>query len=77
MPSTIIGGQLPGSEPMQVVSGRIDSPTVHFEAPSRREALNTELDYFIRWLMTQKKEASLDLLLRAAITHIWFVIYIN
>ena len=29
-------GQLRGEEPMQVVSGRLDRPTVHFEAPPRQ-----------------------------------------
>ncbi|MCZ2722368.1 Fic family protein [Marinomonas sp. 15G1-11] len=72
MISPIMGGQLRGNEPMQVVSGRIDRPTVHFEAPPR-EVLNTELDHFIRWFNDSKKDASLDPLLRAAITHIWFV----
>ena len=31
-------GSLRGDEPMQVVSGRIDRPTVHFEAPPRAGA---------------------------------------
>ncbi|WP_338269677.1 Fic family protein [Marinomonas pontica] len=35
--------------------------------------LDTELDHFIRWFNDSKKEASLDPLLRAAITQIWFV----
>ncbi|PYF84099.1 Fic family protein [Marinomonas alcarazii] len=72
MLSPIIGGQLRGSEPMQVVSGRIDRPTVHFEAPPR-EVLDKELEHFIRWFNESIKEGSLDPLLRAAITHIWFV----
>lgn len=51
MLSPIMGGQLranqlQGKKPMQVVSGRIDSPTVHFEAPPQ-EVLDTELDHFI------------------------------
>lgn len=28
-------GQLSGDEPMQVVSGRLDKPKVHFEVPPR------------------------------------------
>ena len=42
------GGVLRGETPMQVVSGRIDKPTVHFEAPPR-DILETELQHFIRW----------------------------
>ncbi|MGI2175195.1 Fic family protein [Shewanella ulleungensis] len=68
----VIGGQLRGDEPMQVVSGRIDKPTVHFEAPSR-DVLESELDVFIRWFNDSREDPALDPLLRAAITHLWFV----
>ncbi|EBU9582245.1 DUF4172 domain-containing protein [Vibrio cholerae] len=68
----VIGGQLRGDEPMQVVSGRIDKPTVHFEAPSR-DVLESELDVFIRWFNDSREDSALDPLLRAAITHFWFV----
>ncbi|MDF5542896.1 Fic family protein [Vibrio parahaemolyticus] len=68
----VIGGQLRGDEPMQVVSGRIDKPTVHFEAPSR-DVLESELDVFIRWFNDSREDPALDPLLRAAITHFWFV----
>lgn len=68
----VVGGQLRGDAPMQVVSGRIDRPVVHFEAPSR-DILDAELNQFIDWFNTSKNDASLDPLLRAAITHLWFV----
>lgn len=68
----VIGGQLRGDTPMQVVSGRIDKPTVHFEAPGR-EILDDELEQFIQWFNDSKNDTSLDPLLRAAITHLWFV----
>ncbi|OEF25573.1 Fic family protein [Vibrio rumoiensis] len=68
----IQGGQLRGSEPMQVVSGRIDKPTVHFEAPNR-ECLGSELQKFIDWFNQSRHDELLDPLLRAAITHLWFV----
>jgi len=68
----VIGGRLRGDEPMQVVSGRIDKPTVHFEAPSR-DVLESELDVFIRWFNDSREDLALDPLLRAAITHLWFV----
>ncbi|PML55844.1 cell filamentation protein Fic [Vibrio breoganii] len=66
------GGQWRGDVPMQVVSGRIDKPKVHFEAPSR-QVLDKELDQFVEWFNTSKADALLDPLLRAAITHLWFV----
>lgn len=65
-------GQLRGYEPMQVVSGRIDHPTVHFEAPPR-EGLEQRVDEFIQWFNTSRTDTLLDPLIRAGITHLWFV----
>lgn len=65
-------GSLRGDEPMQVVSGRIDRPTVHFQAPDRH-LLDVELERFITWFNLSRQDGSLDPLLRAAITHFWFV----
>ncbi|PNI06247.1 DUF4172 domain-containing protein [Vibrio diazotrophicus] len=70
--NTAAGGQLRGDFPMQVVSGRIDRPTVHFEAPTR-DILDEEVNQFIQWFNDSKFDMSLDPLLRAAITHLWFV----
>ncbi|WP_016957277.1 Fic family protein [Catenovulum agarivorans] len=67
-----VAGQLRGDAPMQVVSGRIDKPQVHFEAPNR-QILEAELDVFINWFNQSKTDSELDPLLRAAITHLWFV----
>lgn len=69
-------GELRGNEPMQVVSGRLDKPTVHFEAPSR-EVLENELESFINWFNSpehnDKNSQTLDPLVRAAIAHLWFI----
>ncbi|EPJ82283.1 filamentation induced by cAMP protein Fic [Pseudomonas sp. CFII64] len=65
-------GALRGAEPMQVVSGRIDRPTVHFEAPPR-EGLEARLDAFFDWFNRSQADASLDPLLRAGLAHFWFV----
>ncbi len=69
---SVRAGQLRGEEPMQVVSGRIDKPTVHFEAPPRA-GLENELTQFINWFNQSLKEPMIDPLLRAAICHFWFV----
>lgn len=70
--SAIRVGHLRGPEPMQVVSGRLDRPTVHFEAPPRL-GLEDELQAFIDWFATSRDDAGLDPLLRAGIAHLWFV----
>ncbi|MCT2414413.1 Fic family protein [Pseudomonas aeruginosa] len=63
-------GALRGEEPMQVVSGRIDRPTVYFEAPPRAEA---QLADFLAWFESSRSDTSLDPFLRAGIAHFWFV----
>ncbi|WP_035205976.1 Fic family protein [Isoalcanivorax pacificus] len=75
-PNTLLShinvGALRGEAPMQVVSGRLDRPTVHFEAPPR-DTLPALLDGFVDWFNHSADDATLDPLLRAAITHFWFV----
>ncbi|PRY65196.1 Fic family protein [Vreelandella songnenensis] len=63
-------GELRGDHPMQVVSGRIDRPTVHFEAPPR-DFLQAELDAFITWF--NHPPEGLDSLVRAGIAHLWLI----
>ncbi|WP_429055340.1 Fic family protein [Aeromonas jandaei] len=65
-------GQLRGDEPMQVISGARDRLTVHFEAPPR-VGLEEALATFVDWFRSSLDEPCLDPLLRAAISHIWFV----
>lgn len=65
-------GQLRDEEPMQVVSGRIVRPTVHFEAPPRRQ-LDKALSDFMLWFNQSRIDTNLDPILRAAICHFWFV----
>lgn len=63
-------GELRGEAPMQVISGRMDKPTVHFEAPPG-DKLEKELNDFLNWFNQPPK--SLDGLLRAGISHLWLV----
>jgi Fic family protein len=65
-------GALRGDEPMQVVSGRMDRPTVNFEAPAR-QGLEAQLETFLDWFASGRNDASLDPLLRAGVAHFWFV----
>ncbi|MBC3777848.1 Fic family protein [Pseudomonas sp. SWRI99] len=69
---SMLVGTLRGDEPMQVVSGRLDRPTVHFEAPSR-QGLEQQLERFLNWFEASRNQVSLDPLLRAGIAHFWFV----
>lgn len=63
-----IGAYRSHLEPMQVVSGQIDRPRVHFEAvPSAR--VMQEMDVFLKWISENK----LPTLIQSAITHLYFV----
>lgn len=64
-------GELRGSDPMQVVSGPINKPRVHFEAPPRA-GLEAALEAFVNWFNTSRKE-SVDPFIRAGLAHLWFV----
>jgi len=66
----VIKGQLRGDSPMQVVSGRVDKPTIHFGAPPRQH-LDAELQRFTLWF--NQPPIELDPLLRAAIAHLWLI----
>ena len=63
-------GELRGDEPMQVVSGRIDRPVVHFEAPPRA-GLEVQLQRFVDWF--NDPPDGLDPILRAGIAHLWLI----
>lgn len=54
---------------VEVVSGRIGNEIVHFEGPSAKRVIH-EMQLFLDWFNNEK---SLDLVLKAAIAHFWFV----
>lgn len=68
-----IGAYRTHSDPMQVVSGSMDRPTVHFEAPPSDD-IPTEMDRFIDWFnSTGPGEASeLPALIRSGMAHLYF-----
>lgn len=55
--------------PMQVVSGAMGKERVHFQAPEAT-LLEGEMRCFITWFNTEK---DMDLIIKAAIAHLWFV----
>ena len=56
-------------DPMQVVSGPMGKEKVHYEAP-KPELVAQEMNAFLDWF---ENDNGLDLVLKAAIAHLWFV----
>jgi Fic family protein len=57
------------SGPMQVVSGPLGRERVHYEAPAA-SLLDAEMHEFLRWFNAHD---NMDLVLKAAVAHLWFV----
>lgn len=55
--------------PMQVVSGPIERPKVHYEAPPANR-VGSEIGQFLAWF---NQTPPMDGLLRSGIAHLWFV----
>jgi Fic family protein len=56
--------------PMQVVSGPVGKEKAHYEAPAAR-LLEKEMSAFLAW--TNDETDRTDMVLRAALAHLWFV----
>lgn len=56
-------------DPMQVVSGAMGREKVHFQAPDA-DVLEREMTVFLNWFNANGK---IDPVIKAAITHLWFV----
>lgn len=54
---------------MQVVSGAAGKETVHFQAPDAH-LVETEMNRFLQWF---NENESTDLVIKAAVAHLWFV----
>jgi Fic family protein len=55
--------------PMQVVSGPMGKEKVHYQAPDS-DRIEDEMRKFINWV---EKETTVDPVLKAAVSHLWFV----
>ena len=55
--------------PMQVISGAMGKEKVHFQAPEA-DLVEMEMQQFLKWFNTNKET---DLVIKAAIAHLWFV----
>lgn len=69
-----IGSYRTSSNPMQVVSGPLHEPKVHFEAPPS-SAVPAEMKRYMKWFATTspKGKTPLPTLTRAGIAHLYFV----
>ncbi len=56
--------------PMQIVSGAIHKPRIHFEAPPSK-SIPFEMDRFLKWFQSSKE--NLPALTRSGIAHAYFV----
>ncbi len=54
---------------VQVISGSMGRETVHFEGPAAAR-VDDEMGHFLDWL---NSETTMDLVVKAAIAHLWFV----
>lgn len=68
-----IGAYRRHDDAMQIVSGRVDRPVVHFEAPPSAQVPG-EMQVFIDWFNRTAPDgtAPLPALTRAALGHLWF-----
>lgn len=65
----VIGGYRTHHEPMEVISGSLHKPIVHFEAPPSQR-MHDEMEKFITWF---KESETMPFLARASIAHLYFV----
>ena len=65
-----VGAFRKGADPMQIISNRLDHPTIHFEAPPGAR-VNGDMTQFLAWYNQVNVGGSL--LGRAAIAHLYFL----
>lgn len=66
---TVANRRSDSTGPMQVVSGAMGKEKVHYQAPDS-SLLESEMSRFLDWF---NKRTELDLVLKAAVAHFWFV----
>lgn len=68
-----IGSYRTHADPMQIVSGALHAPRIHFEAPPS-DRMPDEMARFIAWFNDSSPQGSKPLaaITRAAIVHLWF-----
>jgi Fic family protein len=68
-----VGAYRTHEDAMQIVSGRLEKPTIHFEAPPSRQ-IAAEMKTFIAWFNQSgpNGQSPLQALTRAAVGHLYF-----
>lgn len=66
-----IGAYRTDSAPMQIVSNRLDTPEIHYEAPPSAE-INKEMERFLSWFNATSGSGEESPLARAGIAHLYF-----
>jgi Fic family protein len=66
---TVAGWRKDTTGPMQVVSGALGKEKIHFQAPDS-SLVQTEMNRFLDWFNNNE---GMDLVIKAAIAHLWFV----
>ncbi|MBY4611002.1 Fic family protein [Rhizobium sp. 9T] len=68
-----VGGYRTHEDAMQIVSGRLDRPTIHYEAPPSKQ-VPAEMAAYVGWFnrSSPKGEVPLPALTRAGIGHLYF-----
>jgi len=68
-----IGAYRTHEDPMQIVSGKVYDPKVHYEAPPSTQ-VSSEMDTFVAWFnqTEQEQENAIPALIRSGIAHIYF-----
>ena len=69
---TSVGCYRNHSDPMQIVSGSISRPHIHYEAPPSSRIMD-EMEDFLLWFNKTSLEKKLPALTRAGIAHLYFV----
>ncbi len=71
MHKIVVGNWRDGSTgPMQVVSGAMGKEKVHYQAPPEN-IIDKEITIFLDWFNNKN---DVDLVLKASIAHLWFVL---
>lgn len=68
-----IGRYRTHADPMQIISGALHAPKVHFEAPPS-QAVPAEMDAFIAWFNDTRPDgrSPVSVLARVGVAHLWF-----